>query len=357
MMAETLFTFLVMISVALLLWRPRPSWPVGLLAGLLTGYAIVVRTEGVPVPVVLAGYLLVRRVGWRPVLAVLAGCAVPVAGYALWFHSWTGQYALTRSEGFYLWGAVSPFAECAQIKPPADERRFCLTTPPAKRLAPGAIVWRAPQVRNLPGGPVSARNNRLLTDFAVRAVAAQPADYLRTIAGDVGRAVDWRRYPYPSRGTVYYLYFHTKPQVVPHRTWIRGGTAISDVRAYGRASPSRVIKPAASLIAGYQRVFYTWGPLFGAILVIGLGGLVRFWRRLGGPGLLPWATAVVLLVAPMALAGFDYRYLMPVLPFSCLAAGLAAAPRRADAAAATPGTPGTPEGTTDTPQGDAIRLS
>ena len=336
MMAETLFTFLVMASVALLLWRPRPSWRVGLLAGLLAGYAVIVRTEGVPVPVVLAGYLLVRRVGWRPLLAVLAGCVAPVAGYVLWFHSSTGQYALTSSEGFYLWGAVSPFAQCAQLKPPADERRFCLSTPPARRLPPGAIIWKAPQVRDLPGGPATIRADRLLTNFAVRAILAQPAGYLRTVAGDVGRAVDWHRPAYPSRGTVYYYRFHLKPQWIPMGTWIPGGTSLSDIRAYGRASPSRVVKPAATLIAGYQRVFYTWGPLLGAILVTGFGGLIRFWRRLGGDGLLPWINAVVLLVAPMALAGFDYRYLIPVLPFSCLAAGLAAAPGRPRAAAAGP---------------------
>jgi hypothetical protein len=332
MMAETLFTFLVMASVALLLWRPRPSWRACLLAGLLTGYAVIVRTEGVPVPVVLAGYLLVRRVGWQSLLAVLAGCVAPVAGYVLWFHSSTGQYALTSSEGFYLWGAVSPFAQCAQLKPPADERRFCLSTPPARRLPPGAIIWKAPQVRDLPGGPATIRADRLLTNFAVRAILAQPAGYLRTVADDVGRAVDWRRPAYPSPGTVYYYRFHLKPQWIPKGTWIPGGTSLSDIRAYGRASPSRVVKPTATLIAGYQRVFYTWGPLLGAILVTGFGGLIRFWRRLGGDGLLPWITAVVLLVAPMALAGFDYRYLIPVLPFSCLAAGLAAAPGRPRAA-------------------------
>jgi hypothetical protein len=337
MMAEALFTFLAVVGVALLLWRPRPSWPECLAAGLLTGYAVIVRTEGVTLPLVLIGYLVLRRAGWRPLVAVVAGCAAPVAGYAFWFHSQTGDYALTRSEGIYLWGRVSSFAECAQIKPPAPERRFCLSTPVAKRRPPGAIIWSAPQVRQVPGGAVSPHANKLLRDFAVRAILAQPVSYLGAIADDVGLALNWRRYPYPSEYSASLNEFHLTPQVLPDRSWIPGGTAVSDVRAYGRASPSRVIKPVAFLIAGYQRVFYTWGPLFGAILAIGLGGLIRFRRSLGGegraPGLLPWAAAVVLLIGPIALAGFSYRYLLPVLPFSCLAAGLAAAPRRPAASA------------------------
>jgi len=362
MMADTLFTFLLVISVALLLWRPRPSWPVCLIAGLLTGYAITVRSEGLPLPLLLLAYLVVRRVGWRPVLALAVSCAAPVAGYALWFHSVTGDFALTRSEGIYLWGRVSSFAQCAQIKPPADERQFCLSTPLAKRQAPGSIIWSAPQVRQMPGGPVSVRGNHLLRDFAVHAILAQPGAYLKTIVKDAGMAVDWRRLPYPSPGSAYYAFFHPRPQMLPaHRSWIPGGTAIGDVRAYGHASPSRVIKPVAILMAGYQRVFYTWGPLFGAILAIGLGGLIRFWRRLGGDGLLPWVFAVVLLISPIALAGFSYRYLLPVLPFSCLAAGLAAVPGRRDGPVAPVGTAGDSavpaERTAAEPQGEAIRLS
>jgi len=44
--------------------------------------------------------------------------------------------------------------------------------------------------------------------------------------------------------------------------------------------------------------------------------------------MLPWMTAIVLLGFPIAVADFDYRYLLPVLPFACLAAGLAFAPAR-----------------------------
>jgi hypothetical protein len=48
-------------------------------------------------------------------------------------------------------------------------------------------------------------------------------------------------------------------------------------------------------------------------------------------------TAVVLLVFPIAIADFDYRYLLPVLPFAGLAAALAFAPDRRPAPDAEPG--------------------
>jgi hypothetical protein len=86
-----------------------------------------------------------------------------------------------------------------------------------------------------------------------------------------------------------------------------GGTAYSDAVQYGHATPSRVVRPVAYLIDGYQRVFYTYGPLFGLILLTGLGGVLRprlrrrrlprlSWSPRAG-SMLPWATAVVLLVS------------------------------------------------------------
>jgi len=345
-MAEALFTFLIMLALLLILWRARVPWPVALLAGALAGCAVDVRTEGLPVLVLFPVFLLLRgmkgRTAWRNGRAWVAagamamGCAMPVLAYAGWFHSWTGEYMLTRSDGFYLWGRVSSFAQCPVIKPPVGELKICPSGSPSSRTPPGDYIWHAPQVLDLAGGPDSAANDALLRDFAVRATQAQPLGYLRAVLNGLALSVEWPRRSYPDAETVYSYSFHLEPQLIPaDRSWILGGTPFQDAVQYGHATPSRVVEPFAMLIARYEQLFYTYGPLFGLILLTGLAGVVRIrrrplrlaWCRRTG-SMLPWVTAVVLLVFPVAIADFDYRYLLPVLPFACLAAGLAFAPER-----------------------------
>jgi len=343
-MAEALFTFLVMLAMLLILWRYRTFWPVALAAGLLVGYAVTVRSEGLPILILFPLFMVWRGWrtwrGWLAAVALTVGCAAPVVAYAAWFHEWTGSWNLTRSEGFYLWGRVSSFAECSVIKPPADELKICPSGSPSSRTPPGDYIWHAPQVHDIAGGPVSAANNALLTNFAIRAVEAQPLGYIHSVFDGVLLSVEWPRHKYPDAGTVSYYYFRLQPQYIPdNHVWIPGGTAYADAVSYGHANPSTVVEPFAALISLYERVFYTYGPLFGLIMLCGLGGVVRIeglrerrprliWSRRAG-SMLPWVTAVVLLVFPIATADFDYRYLLPVLPFAGLAAGLAFAPARA----------------------------
>ena len=164
-MAEALFTFLVMLAMLLILRCGRASWPTALLAGVIVGCAVDVRAEGLPLLVVFAAFLLLRgskgvpvrngqRNGRRWVAAgtMVLGCAMPVLAYMGWFHAWTGEYMLTRADGFYLWGRVSSFAECPVIRPPADELKLCPPGSPSGRTPPGDYIWRAPQVQSLPGG-------------------------------------------------------------------------------------------------------------------------------------------------------------------------------------------------------------
>jgi hypothetical protein len=346
LMAETLFTFLVMLALLAVLWRYRTWWPTALAAGLLVGYAVDVRTEGLPLLVLFPLFMVWRGWrswrGWLAVTAMIIGCAAPVVAYAAWFHEWNHSWSptLTRSGGFYAWGRVSSFAECSVIKPPADELKICPSGSPSSRTPPGDYIWHAPQVhQDLPGGPVSVANNALLTNFAIRAIEAQPFGYTEAVLKGLALAVEWPRHKYPDAGTVAYYYFRLQPQTIPdNHVWIPGGTAYQDAVSYGHANPSTVVEPFAALIALYERIIYTYGPLFGLILLTGLGGVVRIeglrerrprlvWSRRTG-SMMPWVTGVVLLVFPIATADFDYRYLLPVLPFASLAAGLAFAPAR-----------------------------
>ena len=350
-MAEALFTFLVVLAMLLILWRSRTSWVTALIAGLLVGYAVIVRTEGLPILVLFPLYLLwCGRRSWRGWLAAVVmaiGCAAPVVAYATWFDHVQGSFTLSRADGFFLWGRVSSFAECSIIKPPANELKICPSGLPSSRTAPGDYIWHFGPVHNIAGGPVSVANDRLLRDFAIRAIEAQPLGYVKAVVKGLALSVEWPRQKYPDSGTVGYYYFRLQTQSIPdNHSWIAGGTAYQDAVSYGHASPSTVVEPFASLIIFSQRVLYTYGPLFGLIMVVGLGGLVRIeglrerrprlaWSRRAG-SMLPWVTGVVLLVFPIATADFDYRSLLPVLPFAGLAAGLAFAPARVRPAAQPP---------------------
>ena len=361
-MTETVFTFCVLVALLVVMRTRKLSWWAALIAGLLIGYAAIVRTEGLVFLAVFPLFVLVRgwRVyGWKKARAWIAaivmalGCVAPVLSYAFWFQSYSHNFGLTLSEGYYLWGRVSSFADCSVIKPTGAEAAICPKEPIKHRTPPGNFIWHAPEVhQDLAGGPVSPANNKLLTSFAIHAVEAQPLGYAKAIAHGLVLSVEPTRHDYPGAGTVYFYYFHRHPLPIPHHSWIKGGTADVDWVTYGHAKPGVVVEPFAIFMVGYQRVFYTWGPLFGVIMIIGLGGVVRFRRpvrewRLSrrelplrwaprGTSMFPWVVAVVMLVTPIALADFDYRYLLPVIPFGCLAAGLAFRPSQGSAGAPPP---------------------
>ena len=381
-MAESLFTFLLMVAVTLLLWRPRSSWWVAAIAGLLVGYGVIVRTEGAVMLAVLPLFLLLRGWAWKTLRGWLVAITfavaslVPVAAYANWFHERNGHYGTTMSAGFYLWGRVSSFADCARIKPTGDEALVCPTTPIADRTPPGDFVWHAPQPHqdmDSLGGPVSYKGNQVLTDFAIKAVEAQPLDYAKTVFFNTAMSFGFPRIAYPGAGTTYFYSFHlhyvtSTYNLLPSKTvsWISPkvvpkNSAYGDWLSYGRQAPGVVHKIAAIPIIVYQRVVFTYGPLLALIFLVGLGGLLSVSASRRGRGLrsvlsfrtlrsvrlhwaprgttmLPWVTAVGLLLAPIAVADFDYRYLIPAIPFACLAAGLAFAPRRA-----VPAVPAAPE--------------
>ncbi|MFC7732657.1 hypothetical protein [Actinomadura keratinilytica] len=249
LMSEALFTFLIAAGVTLLLWRIRtgPPWWLALPAGLLLGYAVLVRSAGAPLIPVILVCLLLRRRGLRAAAAFGAAAAVPIVSYMAWFHSVHGGYGLTCSDGLYLWGRTAVFADCAKIRPPMHEDGLCLT-PELKRQghAPGHLIWRseAPP-RVIYESTVGPQADKALRDFAIRAMLAQPGDYLRTVADGVGKAFSPERFPYPTAATEALYHFpptrrSSRGQELGRRPL--GPAGRHDLRADGDAQPGR---PAA----------------------------------------------------------------------------------------------------------------
>jgi hypothetical protein len=328
------FGILVLTALYLLL-RPggvrRPAAAAA--AAFLLGLAAIIWPVGLVLLAVLAAVLavalLVRRARPAALAAAVAAGALPVVAYAGWFGLHTGDYALTRSDGVYLWSRTMSFANCAVVRPPADERILC--PPPGPRIAASLYIWdgNSPLLR-MPGGRFSARTNSLALDFALRAIAAQPAGYLAAAGHDFLLSFYWDRPVHPDTGIIdRYQFADAATAWVPASMHtLGGGTVAGDQAAYdghpSRPAPTRAVQPFASWLVSYQRYGYLPGTLLGVILLGGLAAMV-LGRRVRAAGL-PWAFAVVILAVPPLVADFDLRYLVPAVPVACLAAALALAP-------------------------------
>jgi hypothetical protein len=318
-MSDTLFMALLTAAIGVLLWNEKISVPVAAIGGALVGAATIVRSVGLPLLAVVALCLLAMRAGWRPLAAVLAAGAVPVASYLLVFHAQHGQFAMTDSGGVFLYGRTMSFADCRVIKPPPSLARLCDPRAPSQRPVATEYIWRdGDPLEKLPGDMFGPYANDRAQAFAIRAIEAQPLGYLRSVGADLWRSFGWSRsLGYDYRTDHLYLFSIPPPPV-------RYAEYLPLLRSYqpGLGYP-RAVQPFAGFLRGYQQQVYLRGTLLGLLLLAGLGGLAARWRRWGGPGLLPWAVAVVLLAFPVMVAGFDYRYELAVTPFACLAVGLA----------------------------------
>jgi hypothetical protein len=367
--ADILFIFLATTALVILCWSDRPSVLVMAVAGLLIGYATVVRSVGEPLLAVALVGMLARRVGWRRLVTLLIAGVVPIVAYMFWFHSAEGKYALTESSGTFLYGRVSTFAECAKINPPANLQPLCDPTPLNLRPPAAAYIWADNELSpDRPTTPLwkltqsddtsmrfTPAVNGLAGQFAKAAILAQPYDYLRVVTHDTLHTFGWNRQPdpdnYAGNGSLFQFVSSAReltgqipgwagPEV---RAQLDPAQFAAWVKAWGADSAARqiyatrqgfgpglgntgVVQPWARLILIYQRYFYLRGTLLGLIVLIGAAGVLARWRRWGGVGLLPWMVGALLIVLPPMTAGFSYRYVLAAMPAACLAAGLAFVP-------------------------------
>jgi hypothetical protein len=364
--ADTLFMFLVTVAVVMLCWSDRPSVLAMGVAGLLIGYATLVRSVGEPLLAVVFVAMLVRWVGWRRLAALAITGIVPIAAYMVWFHGSDGKYALSESSGAFLYSRVSTFAECSSMKLPASLEFLCDSTKPEYRPVAAEYIWadyelqpyqntRTPVYTKL-GSDTAKRFtpgiSHDMRDFAIQAIEAQPVAYASAVANDIRHTFGWFRQPDPNN---YYgngpnfsfvsgavmnanVPWYATPVRLPGASHACTGSCLTkDTQARIMQSAERdfaggqgidgfgftqAVQPWARLLEIYQKVFYLRGTMLGIIVLIGAAGVLARWRRWGGIALLPWLVGALLIVLPPMTSGFSYRYLLAAVPVTCLAAGL-----------------------------------
>ena len=375
--ADPLFIFLVTIAVVILCWSDRPSvWTVAV-AGLLVGYATLVRSVGEPLLAVVLVGMLFRRVGWHRIVTLVVAGIVPIGAYMIWFHSYWGQYALTESGGF-LYSRVSTFAQCSKMNVPPLDAYLCDPTKPADRPPAGEYIWADNEqlpywlhpgnskyytpLYNYYGSDTSLRFTPVvsaqLQEFAERAIEDQPMAYVRVVIDDTLHTFGWTRQPDPNdwygNGPDFrYVDAHQMNQAIPWyatpyripgndeyqlhsstETWCDAKCQKGDVQAAviqqaerdfggGSLGFTAADQPWAQLLQNYQRYVFLSGTILGVVMLIGFAGVLARVRRWGGVGLLPWLVGALLIVLPPMTAGFSYRYVLASVPVACLAAGLA----------------------------------
>lgn len=357
-LADSVFTFLCVLAVVLVLWWPdreRPAWSLPAAAALLA-IASAFWPVGLPLLIVLLVFMIIRWVGWQKLVATAIAGAVPLLAYAGWFDVRYHHLAFNYSDGVFLWSRSMTFANCQVIKPPADLRPLCPSTPVSDRQESPFYIWEAHSPLLTVGGTSDNRftrtRNELARKFAIKAIEAQPLGYAGAVVHGWLLTFSWDRPQVPSQSMAGRYQFTDATQSL-NTLGGGAGTAAALVRVQneytgGHGAATREVQPFADVMIGYQRFLYMRGTMLGVLMLIGLGGIVVSWRGgglrrrrdWGGPALFPWVAALTMEVVPPATADFSLRYVVPTIPVICVTAALAfAKPLRgrdaaADAAAA-----------------------
>jgi len=353
-LSDTLFILVLMIAVAILIVRPRPTIWQAVIVGLLVSWASIIRGNGAPVIVVIIAFLLIQRVGWKVLTACLAAFAVPLAGYVLVFSAEYGQLNLTNSTGLFLWARTMSFANCAVIKPPANLASLCPDAQPdhptspapawsvdalLNERTPADYLWAAGAWYRTDAHPgINAYNNKLAMQFAERAILAQPVDYVKTVGEGV-----FLTFFATDRPTDYLSDHFT---VAPHVTTLAPYMQHDEERYAHSDSNTHVVQPWAYFMFLYQLPVWFPGWVFFLVVTAGLVLLIWRWRGWGKFAALAWGVGIINLVVPIAASEVDYRYALSAVPFACLALGLTCirkpAPARRAAVAPAPASPPAP---------------
>lgn len=324
-MAETLFTLLLLGALALTVLRRESSLAL-MGSGVLLAVACTLRTAGLFVIPVWLIYLVWTARDRRRLACGVAGVVLPLIIYCSWHAVRTdGSFNLDQANGWFLYGRIQQIADCHGAKVPAPTLWIC-KVPVQWRGAysPGGWIWDPGSpaqwitggnpdfYAGRPGGNArTARNDRMLRDFALAIIRAHPLAYARIVAADFLRFFDPTASAYSdSDGSTV-----TFPSA-PLNGWLSAPVRDRYLPGY----VSRVRWPASALVQ-YQKYSpdprLLLGVLTAAALVAFLSPILSLGRlRIGWrPEILLFTgSGLAMLLASAAFVAFVVRYLIPAIP-------------------------------------------
>ncbi|MGH8868075.1 MAG: glycosyltransferase family 2 protein [Actinomycetes bacterium] len=317
-MSDVLFQFLVVVGVALLLWRGRPDPVTAAAAGLVFGAAALTRDVGHGL--VLAGLLfcLLAAGHGRRRLAVgllhVVAFTLPLLGFAAYHAHVYGDFTVpSEPAARRLYARAAVVAHCDTLPLPPHERVLCpppgVVEPRAGSLIEGYTYGDTNPVDDLqppPGESVAS----VLNDFTLRVVRHQPLDMATAVGDTFFRPfLGWSRVRHDGELPIERWRFQDRFPVF-------GPETDRLVAEWGGGEPSADPEVGRALRTYQQTGGYLPGPVLLACLALGLAGAAGVGRaRASGQraACLLWVTVGGGLLLAADLYLFSWRYQLPAL--------------------------------------------
>ena len=331
MLSDALFMILTVAALVIALWRQVPSILACIAVGLFLAAAAITRTEGLPMAATFALAVLVSYASFPERLARVVALAVsfafPLLAYASWFEDVHGHFELESTYGgAFLAARVEPFADCSVIHPPANERWLCPSTPVSRRLPPDTYLWGLPRSRpwlslrrDLHSAPEPARS--------LRSSLFMPSSTNRWFIARASGACSSRL----SSGTAVHIPMVSKrgcSRRASLRLWRSLHEPILAVTSRSISTTAVVIRHGVAAAVGWDTpglpglrcssaASARWHPDHRPHRY--MPGVPPS-RRSGVPAVDHGNTDACL---PAAVSSYEARYVVPTVPFFCVAAALA----------------------------------
>ena len=301
-LSETFFTLTLVVVAYLAVSYGDRRWAI-VAAGVLAGAAATLRGVAVFVVPVLLIYLAWRHRSLVAPLIAAAAVALPLVLYGAAHKVVLGDFALTESSGWFLYGRVAEFADCSRSDVPVDSRFLCQPPgDPDRKLGAAFYIWDPSSPANERLGLMGARadSNRVLRGFAKAVIRDQPGDYARVVVADVARFFE------PGHAS---LGASDDALVLPRRP----GEAFQDDPAHKLLIPDYrpPARPPAAALHAYAGVVHLPRPLLALAALLGVLAVIV--RRDKDVFLLV-GMGLALLIGAAGTSDFVLRYLLPAAP-------------------------------------------